>query len=191
MRLKFIVCWDRKSVCHQVTNGIDSLSFVRCQLLAPGTLPLSSDPLLYWVLMSFILFFSAKYLWKGTLSEFTLSEILSIAGLYVKAFWIDQQSPVGEEYGFSNPCFWHQTMVVATMISWPLKNPLWLGVTLAGYKMRSRRQQRTWHAKANRSIAMGWVRTINVSSAQCSFMVWSTVASLYMHWFSTWAFLMK
>lgn len=85
MRLKFIVCRDRKSVCHQVTNGSDSLSLVRCQLLAPGTLPLSSDPLLYWVLMSFILFFSAKYLWKGTLSEFTLSEILSIAGLYVKS----------------------------------------------------------------------------------------------------------
>lgn len=172
MRLTFIVCRDRKSVCHQVTNGSDSLSLVRCQLLAPGTLPLSSDPLLYWVLMSFILFFSAKYLWKGTLSEFTLSEILSIA------FWIDEQSPAGEEYGFSTPCFSHQTAVVATMISWPLKNPLWSGATLAGYKMRSRRQQRTWQAKANRSIAMGWVRTMNVSSAQCSFMVWSTVAGL-------------
>lgn len=137
MRLKFIVCWDRKSVCHQVTNGIDSLSFVRCQLLAPGTLPLSSNPLLYWVLMSFILFFSAKYLWKGTLSEFTLSEILSIAGLYIKAFWIDQQSPAGEEYGFSTPCFWHQSAVVATMIGWPLKNPLWLGATLAGYEIKA------------------------------------------------------
>lgn len=154
MRLKFIVCQDKVSM-PSGDNGSDSLSFVRCQLLAPGTLPLSSNTLLCWVLMSFIFFFSVNYLWKGTLSEFTLSEILSIAGLYVKAFWIDQQSPAGEEYGLSTPCFWHQTVVVATMIGWPLKNPLWSGATLSGYKMRSRWQQRTWQAKANRSIAMG------------------------------------
>lgn len=154
MKLKFIVCQDKVSM-PSGDNGSDSLSFVRCQLLAPGTLPLSSDTLLHWVLTSFIFFFSAKYLWKGTLSEFTLSEILSISGLYVKAFWTDQQSPAGEEYGFSTPCFWHQTVVVATMIGWPLKNPLWSGATLSGYKKRSRRQQRTWQAKANRSVAMG------------------------------------
>lgn len=154
MKLKFIVCRDKVSM-PSGDNGSDSLSFVRCQLLAPGTLPLSSDTLLHWVLTSFIFFFSAKYLWKGTLNEFTLSEILSISGLYVRAFWTDQQSPAGEEYGFSTPCFWHQTVVVATMIGWPLKNPLWSGATLSGYKKRSRQQQRTWQAKANRSIAMG------------------------------------
>lgn len=106
-----------------------------------------------------------------------LTEILSMTGLYVKAFWIDQQSPAGEEYGFSTPCFWHQTVVVATMIGWPLKKghlmshlhsaPSWCGAQWPVYICTGFQREPFWWNSANCQSKHWCLGTMFIKMSSC------------------------